>query len=168
MQAEIQTAVYSQAPVVDDLDNRSDSFLIQFRGGGPGQRTVPEKQGAILAFRDLSRFTDGKRSHSDGDIDRGRVAGGSHGVESRLGLYSVGVKVGSEKQRGEGGYPRTLRRPYTVGEVEGRVGEVITMVEESPGRSPLKKNVEWILSPETVSLLSWPTSRLAGASKPPG
>ena len=67
-----------QALVVHDLDDGAEALGMQLGGGCCCQRSVAEKECLVVAFRQLSRLSDGEGAHPHGD-GNGRRAIGGHG-----------------------------------------------------------------------------------------
>jgi hypothetical protein len=73
--------LYSQASVVNHLDNGPKSLLVQLGSWDASQRPITEEQRTIISPRELGRLTNSKGPHADRDCDRrGAIGGGHYGI----------------------------------------------------------------------------------------
>ena len=68
-----------QASIIDNLDDRAKTLLVELWCRCSSQGPVTEEKRAIFALGKLRCLPDGERSNSDRNGNGRRVAGGGHG-----------------------------------------------------------------------------------------
>lgn len=68
-----------QAFFINHLQDWPNALLLHVRSRSGGEGAVAEEQWPVISPRQLRRFTNGERAHTDGDLDAGRaICAGGH------------------------------------------------------------------------------------------